>query len=595
MRMVRSAKFFSANPERPLFCAEPLSNVKGHQIVQRCRPWLFASLLLASVVTGCSGQNSGVSTLPMSGALSSNTSAAQGQTPMVQAESGQTRSALATAQAASSYVGIDAGGAATGNWVADTDYSGGWPASVSTTINTSKVTNPAPQQVYQSQRTGTAFTYTIHSLAASAAYTVRLHLVESWWTAAGKREFNVSINGSQVLTNFDIFKTAGGENIAVVEQFSTHADSTGTITVTFTATVDNATIAGLEIESASASAASTPTPTPATGTYPVYSSYFTGNTPFHHSVASLMSAGASVLSSTIAQHYWSEGINTTQPFNSSGMDPLYFVHSGDPGYVFSCPAYGTCSVSGKVIHYPSGAAASTGSDHHLVSFDPVYADGETDGWGGDGSSNQQCNLISGSPNGNVTCSWGGFFPFSGNGLANPIYDSGIAGGYALGLISITAQELLQGHIDHALGITESCLDNNGVYPSQVGRSTDSACPSSEEPNAVYGDMIHLKSGVNVASLSTNSYCRTVLTAFQTYGAYTSDNDGSYGISLMFESPNNPLYAASNPWTTTIFPSLVSTGDASGTPNGGPLYFKTCLQNVPAGDIEVIQISSNLPG
>jgi hypothetical protein len=270
------------------------------------------------------------------------------------------------------------------------------------------------------------------------------------------------------------------------------------------------------------------------------------------------------------------------------------VHSGDPGYVFSCPAYGTCGASGKVVHYPAGAAASSGSDHHLVSIDRVYSDGETDGWGGYGPSDEACNLHAGNPDGRVTCSWGGFFPFSGDGLANPSGSSGIAGGYALGLLMVGAQELLDGHIDHALGIVQSCLDNGGIYPSAVGRTTDARCPSDEEPNAVYGNLIHLKAGVDVGALSSNSYCRTILTAFQTYGAYTTDTSGSYGIDLLLEWPDNPIYSASNPWRSKIFPSLVASGDASGTADGGPLYFKSCLQNVRSSDIEVIRISSNLP-
>ena len=50
-------------------------------------------------------------------------------------------------------------------------------------------------------------------------YTVRLHFAEIYWTAAGQRRFNVAINGTQVLTNFDIFATAGA-NKALVRDFS---------------------------------------------------------------------------------------------------------------------------------------------------------------------------------------------------------------------------------------------------------------------------------------------------------------------------------------------------------------------------------------
>ncbi len=156
-------------------------------------------------------------------------------------------------------VQINAGGGAASPFIADTDYSGGRDGTATTkTIDTSKVTNPAPQAVYQTDRVGN-FTYTIPNLTASASYTVRLHFAEIYWTAAGKRIFNVSINGTQVLSKFDIFATAGGADIAVIEQFSATASTTGTITIQFTTVTDNAQVNGIEVLGGTSS---TPTPTP---------------------------------------------------------------------------------------------------------------------------------------------------------------------------------------------------------------------------------------------------------------------------------------------------------------------------------------------
>jgi hypothetical protein len=159
---------------------------------------------------------------------------------------------------------INAGGAATGSFSADTDFSGGGTSTTGNTVDTSKVSNPAPEAVYQSSRLGN-FSYTIPNLTANASYTVRLHFAETYWTAAGKREFNVSISNQQVLTNFDIFATAGGENIAVVEQFAGTADANGNITIRFTSVVDQAQVNGIEVLSTSSSTP-TPTPTPSGGT-----------------------------------------------------------------------------------------------------------------------------------------------------------------------------------------------------------------------------------------------------------------------------------------------------------------------------------------
>jgi len=143
-------------------------------------------------------------------------------------------------------VAIDSGGGATGSFVADTDVSGGNTYANGTVVDAHAVTNPAPQAVYQSERYG-AFTYTVPHLTPGAAYTVRLHFAEIYWTAAGKRVFNVAINGAPVLRNFDIVAATGGANRATVREFQATADSGGTITIAYTAVRDNAKSSGIEI------------------------------------------------------------------------------------------------------------------------------------------------------------------------------------------------------------------------------------------------------------------------------------------------------------------------------------------------------------
>ena len=141
---------------------------------------------------------------------------------------------------------ISAGGPAAAPFVADEDFTGGATSDTTHAITTTGLTNPAPQSVYQHNRYGN-FTYTIPGLTDGGSYTVRLHFAEEYWTTAGSRTFNVLINGTQVLTNFDIFATAGGEYIAVIEPFTATASSTGTITIQFVTVKDNAQVNGIEI------------------------------------------------------------------------------------------------------------------------------------------------------------------------------------------------------------------------------------------------------------------------------------------------------------------------------------------------------------
>ena len=143
-------------------------------------------------------------------------------------------------------VQISAGGPAAAPFAADEDFTGGATSDTTHAITTTGLTNPAPQSVYQHNRYGN-FTYTIPGLTPGASYNVRLHFAEEYWTTAGSRTFNVLINGTQVLTDFDIFAAAGGEYIGVIEPFTATASSAGAITIQFVTVKDNAQVNGIEV------------------------------------------------------------------------------------------------------------------------------------------------------------------------------------------------------------------------------------------------------------------------------------------------------------------------------------------------------------
>jgi hypothetical protein len=99
--------------------------------------------------------------------------------------------------------------------------------------------------VYQAERYGN-FTYTFTGLTTGLNYKVRLHSAETYWTTVGQRRFNVIINGTQVLTNFDIIAAAGAANKAVINEFNAVA-SGGQIVVQYVTVTDNARASGIEI------------------------------------------------------------------------------------------------------------------------------------------------------------------------------------------------------------------------------------------------------------------------------------------------------------------------------------------------------------
>jgi fibronectin type 3 domain-containing protein len=158
-----------------------------------------------------------------------------------------TASASATTQGTTTAVQINSGGPAVSPFVADVDFAGGGTIHHTNTIDLSGVTNPAPMAVYQTGRDGN-FTYTIPGFAAGSNHTVRLHFAETFWSTAGSRIFNVKINGTQVLTNFDIFAAAGAKNKAIIQQFTAAANSSGQYVIQFTTVKDNSLINGIEIQ-----------------------------------------------------------------------------------------------------------------------------------------------------------------------------------------------------------------------------------------------------------------------------------------------------------------------------------------------------------
>jgi len=152
-------------------------------------------------------------------------------------------------------VSVNSGGPAVAPFVADSGFSGGTAVTNWTgAIDMTAAPSPAPEAVYRGERFGD-MTYTIAGLTPGTSYDVRLHFAENWFTAAGQRKFNVAVNGSGVLANFDVFATAGAQHKAVVREFSAVANANGRIVVAFTSVVDNALVNGIQVLAPPVSAA----------------------------------------------------------------------------------------------------------------------------------------------------------------------------------------------------------------------------------------------------------------------------------------------------------------------------------------------------
>jgi chitodextrinase len=130
-------------------------------------------------------------------------------------------------------------------WAADNGFNTGSIASV-----TNPIAGTSDPALYQKERwdPGTAPELGYAFAVPNGTYTVKLHFAETWngGQAVGKRVFNVALEGSQVLTNFDIFAQVGGYTALIKTFTTTVAD--GQLNINFThGPADDPQIGAIEI------------------------------------------------------------------------------------------------------------------------------------------------------------------------------------------------------------------------------------------------------------------------------------------------------------------------------------------------------------
>lgn len=100
-------------------------------------------------------------------------------------------------------------------------------------------------KIYKSARRGGSG-FTISYPTQNGSYTLRLHFCEFWHNVAGRNVFNVSVQGTQVLTGLDVWSVAGGRYRAYYQDFPVTI-SNGTLTIQTTATAGDAMLNAFEL------------------------------------------------------------------------------------------------------------------------------------------------------------------------------------------------------------------------------------------------------------------------------------------------------------------------------------------------------------
>jgi hypothetical protein len=117
----------------------------------------------------------------------------------------------------------------------DSNFTGG-------TAYTAVAVAPPGTVVDLTVRYGPQFSYTFP--AANVAYVVTFHFLETTVQGPGQRVFSVSVNNQEIITNLDVFATAGFMTPMTRSAVVFAADQL--LTVTFTASVRNAMVAAID-------------------------------------------------------------------------------------------------------------------------------------------------------------------------------------------------------------------------------------------------------------------------------------------------------------------------------------------------------------
>jgi Malectin domain/Chitobiase/beta-hexosaminidase C-terminal domain/Viral BACON domain len=160
-------------------------------------------------------------------------------------------------------VDINCGGSAyTGtdgtSWSADQYYSGG-----DLLYSSNSISNTSDLPLYRAARAGLYgdFSYTIP--IANGSYNLSLLFAEIQYTNPGDRVFNVLVNGSPVLTNFDILAQAG-TNTALTKTFPVTV-TTGAVQISVVGVTRRGILNGIRVVSTTSSGGGTTPPPTTTG------------------------------------------------------------------------------------------------------------------------------------------------------------------------------------------------------------------------------------------------------------------------------------------------------------------------------------------
>jgi len=277
---------------------------------------------------------------------------------------------------------------------------------------------------------------------------------------------------------------------------------------------------GAQLASMQASATTTALPT--AGFQRPFSSSSFWNTP----IAS--NAPSAAANAGLIQYFAAHATNPSLSIGDWSV-PVSEAQPTDSVFTVPCLVYACTLGAFGGIPIPETAHASGSSDGHLAVYEP--------------STNREWDFYEASySNGSWTAAAGAAVSTTGDGVAPAATGAGDAANLPLLGGLIRPEEILQGHIDHALVFG---LPGIGAG-APVCPATHNAQTSSD-PNALREGMhVQLDPTIDVNSLPIPSYAKVIARAMQVYGMYLRDNAGSLGV-----YGEDPVGRGYNPWPSVL--------------------------------------------
>lgn len=230
---------------------------------------------------------------------------------------------------------------------------------------------------------------------------------------------------------------------------------------------------------------------------------------------------------------WGQPADLRAGIADTGSDwdhPIYFASASDPVFTVHCTAsWGKCEIEGEQIHIPQAARAAGGGDAHMTVID------QAGGWEYDlykycyeGCSSSNLRTLP-SGGGKISIRWGGKTPLDGDGLGS----DATAALFGLAAGVIRPEELLRGHIDHALFMVVRCDSGKAVWPAA---GLGLACSGGGADAPAEGTRFQLDmSAAEIDALAVPAWKKTILRAMAEYGMYVGDTSGSTPWNIQFAS------------------------------------------------------------